>query len=121
MSRAAVATLAILVGLAIGGSVGWFAGRFVTVLKVADEQYDRDTALAWPVLSGDPAFRHLGPLNYPVGGFCLAGSVPTEADYDRLRAEMIRLFGEPRVDHILNDVRVEEPNPKQGGGPPEMH
>ena len=106
MSRAAAATLALLIGLAAGGAVGWFAGRFSAVIKAADEQYDRDTALAWPVISRDPAFRELGALHYPVGGFCLAGSVPTQADYDRLRAEMVRLFGEPRVGHILNDVRV---------------
>jgi hypothetical protein len=55
----------------------------------------------------DPAFRDVVTLYYPILGFHLAGSVKNQEDHNRLRAEMVRLFGEPRIGHIMQDVRAE--------------
>ena len=33
--------------------------------------------------------------------------VASRAHYDRLRAEVIRLLGEPRAGHVLQDVVIE--------------
>jgi hypothetical protein len=107
MSRAGGWIFGTLIGLGAGFYIGWEAGHFVTVQRLHNQQYERDAALVYPLLSGDPAFHRLGPLNYPVGGFCLVGTVPTQADHDRLRAELVRLLGEPRMAHVLNDVTVE--------------
>ncbi len=83
--------------------------QYIRAIREAERRFVADTELAAPVLASDPAFKWIGPTDFPVLGFCLSGPVPTRADYDRLRSEMLRLFGEARVDHVMNDVRVESP------------
>ncbi|HVK17472.1 MAG TPA: hypothetical protein VM533_11020 [Fimbriiglobus sp.] len=86
---------------------GWGAGKWYGVHHEFERRFEEERQLASPVLATDPAFRRLLPVNFPVLGFCLDGPVPTKADHDRLRAEMVRLFGEPRIEHVLSDVWIE--------------
>lgn len=96
-----------LVAVSLAGFAGWVGGGFVTARGEADRRYAEDLNLAAPVLAANPAFQRLMPVDFPVNGFCLSGPVATQTDYDRLRAEMIRLFGEPRAGHVLADVWIE--------------
>ena len=114
-----------LIGTVAGFCIGYPVGRLRMAFEEIERRYEEDCASAAPVLAADPAFRRLKTARYPVLGFCLEGPVAKQDDYDRLRAEMARLFGEPRVAHIMNDVVVEEKRgrgagalPDAGVGPP---
>jgi hypothetical protein len=96
-----------LIGLCITFYIGWSIGRWYGVHHEFERQFEEDRQLASPVLAIDPVFQRIMPVNFPVRGFCLSGPVPTQADHDRLRVEMVRLFGEPRIEHVLADVWVE--------------
>ena len=63
-----------------------------------------------------PNSGRLVTVNFPVAGICLAGPVETRDDYNRLRAEMVRLFGEPRIGHVMGDVLVEPAAAPDHGG-----
>jgi hypothetical protein len=100
-------------GLGLAFAAGWTAAIFTDGPRQAERRFKADCELAAPVLA-DPAFRRLEPFDFPVNGFSLGGPVATRAEYNRLQAEMARLFGEPRVGHIVADVWVEtgaEPGP----------
>ena len=60
-------------------------------------RYDEERDRVVPVLSADPAFARvaLGPRSD--GGISLSGEVPSQADLDRLRAQVARQVGEPRA------------------------
>ena len=98
----------VLVAVCIAGLAGWLGGACAQARREAERRYAEDLELAAPALT-HPAFKRLIPVDFPVRGFCLSGPVVTQADYDRLRAAMVRLFGEPRVEHVLADVWVETP------------
>jgi hypothetical protein len=99
-----------LLGLGLAFAAGWFAGAFTEGQRQADRRFREDCNVAAPILA-DPAFRRLEPFDFPVNGFSLGGPVPTQADYDRLSVEVSRVFGEPKVGHILADVWVEAAEP----------
>src|SRR5262245_14269935 len=91
-----------------GVCVVGLVGRLIveSVWRESERRYRHDSELAAPTLA-DPAYRRLLTTDFPSAGFCISGPVMTKAAYDRLRAEMTRLFGEERVDHIMADVWVE--------------
>jgi len=102
-----IAVVGTVVGAAAGLYFGWQLGQFYAVHRESERRYEADCALAAPVLAADPGFHQVVTFNFPVAGFCLGGPVPTQDDYDRLRAAMLRLFGEPRIGHVMQDVWVE--------------
>jgi hypothetical protein len=97
-----------VIGLCAAFKVGWEAGQFAAVHREFERRYEAERELVAPVLAADPAFRRLVTVNFPVAGICLAGPVDNWSDYNRLRAEMLRLFGEPRIGHVMQDVVVEQ-------------
>jgi hypothetical protein len=99
---------------------GWFFGGFTQAQREVQRRYQHDCELARPLLA-EPAFQRLVPFDFPVNGFCLGGPLATQADYERLRAEVTRLFGEPRVGHILADVWVEAAKPVVAPEPQQPH
>jgi hypothetical protein len=105
--RLALIVYGALIGVCAAFYAGCEAGKWYRAHHQFERRFEKERQLASPVLAADPAFRRLLPVNFPVLGFCLGGPVPTKADHDRLRAEMVRLFGEPRIDHRLADVWVE--------------
>lgn len=113
-----VIIVAALFGLALAFAAGWTAAIFSFGPMHSAERFRADCELAAPVLA-DPAFRRLEPFDFPVNGFSLGGPVATRAEYNRLEVEMGRLFGEPRVGHIVSDVWVEKAQqdvaPDRGG------
>ena len=84
----------------VGSLIVWNAYR------QAERRFQHDCELAAPALA-DPPSRRLLTLDFPSAGFYLDGPVATKADYDRLRAEMTRFFGEERVSHVMTNVWVE--------------
>jgi hypothetical protein len=82
--------------------------QFIQAKRDAERRFAVDVALATPVLSADPTFHRLIPVNFPVAGFCLSGPVPTRTDCDRLRSRMKSLFGEERMGHVMADVWIED-------------
>jgi hypothetical protein len=105
--RQALVALAFVVGLCTAFQVGWEAGQYAQAHREFERRYAEDRKLVAPVLAADPAFQRIVTVNFPVAGICLDGPVETRDDYDRLRAEMVRLFGEPRIGHVMQDVVVE--------------
>jgi hypothetical protein len=119
--RTGLIIIAVLLGLAVAFVAGWFGGGQYTHLEDKERRYEKDVEAVMPVLAADPAFRRLEPFDFPVNGFCLQGSVATQADYDRLWAEVARLLGELRVAHVMADVWIDgvkerpSPTPKRAG------
>jgi hypothetical protein len=105
--RKALVISAVLLGLCAAFCAGWFSGGRYTYMKVTERRYNQDVEFVMPGLAADPAFRRLETFDFPVNGFCLQGSVATQADYDRLWAEVLRLLGESRVGHVMADVWIE--------------
>jgi hypothetical protein len=99
-------TFAVLLGLAVAFGAGWVGGGMYTHRQDTERRYRDEVEAVMPVLSADPAFQKIEPSDFPVKGFCLLGSVATQADYDRLWNEVTRLVGETRVDHVMADVRI---------------
>ena len=89
------------------------------IRQESERRYEQERELVAPVLAADPAFGRIMTVDFPVAGICLSGPVETRDDYNRLRAAMIRLFGEPRVGHVTQEVWVEratEPAAAPGRG-----
>jgi hypothetical protein len=105
--RRALLIIGIVCGIGLAFGSGWFWGGFTQARREAERRYQQDCEMFAPVLTADPAFRRLLTFDFPVNGYSLGGPVATPADYDRLRREVARAFGEPRVGHILADVWVE--------------
>jgi hypothetical protein len=105
--RQALVVLAFVVGLCTAFRIGWEFGQLAEAHREFERRYAEEQKLVAPVLAADPAFRRIVTVNFPVAGICLAGYVETRDDYNRLRAEIVRLFGEPRIGHVMQDVVVE--------------
>jgi len=110
----------LLCGMLIGSAVGLYAGceygQFRALHNDYERRYEEERQLVAPILAADAAFLRIVTVNFPVAGICLAGYVPSQKDYDRLREKIIRLFGESRVGHIMGDVLV-EPNAERDSSP----
>ena len=110
---------AVLIGIVIGFSVGicvsFSMGGHLGALRAFERRYAEECELVAPVLASDPAYRKIVTVNFPVRGICLSGPLETQAEFDRLRAEMLRVLGEPRIGHVMSDVWVEKAD-IQGNG-----
>jgi hypothetical protein len=104
--RAALFIAGLLLGLATGFVGGREYGRYHGFLELNQLRYKEDQQAIAPFLASDAAFQRIVTLNDKNSGISLAGYVSTQQDYDRLRIETLRLFGEPRVAFIMRDVSV---------------
>ncbi len=104
--RLLLVVVAVVFGIGAGFAVGWQLGQYYAVHREFEQRYAAERSLVAPVLAADPAFRQITTVNFPVAGICLGGPLETRDDYERLRAAMLRLFGEPRIGHVMQDVWV---------------
>jgi hypothetical protein len=104
--RVALIVFALLIAFAVGFYFGGEYGEFRTLHRAWNRSYEDDCRLIVPLLVADPAFRRVDTLRYPVLGTCLAGEVDSQEDLRRLHTEMLRLFGESRVEHMMQSVKV---------------
>ena len=95
------------IGLADGFFFGLEFGAYREAHREFERRYEEDRGLVMPVLSADPSFRQIQTMNFPVAGLCLQGPVGSLEDRRRLNAAVLMLFGEQRVQHIMQDVVVE--------------
>ncbi|HEY1377868.1 MAG TPA: DUF2961 domain-containing protein [Gemmataceae bacterium] len=105
--RAAIIICALVIGPIAGIVVGEKYGHYAGAVSEFERRYEEDRKLIEPVLTTDPAFQQVTTLNFPVAGTCLQGPIKSRAAYNRLRGEMIRLFGESRIGHMMQDVFIE--------------
>jgi hypothetical protein len=85
-------------GLLVGGII--CEGRAYTARFLEEQE-----AVA-PILAADPAFAHVTLIARSSGGIDLGGTVPTQADLDRLRSQVARALGEPRSRVVTLAVMV---------------
>jgi hypothetical protein len=115
MRHAVVIGVAVVAGLCTGGGIGFKLGSeigcYQEAIRQFERRYEEDEKLVATVLAGDLSLEAVHSMNYPVLGLCLEGSVKVRQDRERLRAEMVRLFGESRISHIMQDVLVEDDGP----------
>ena len=71
-----------------------------------NEQYRRERELIAPILAADPAYSRIEIYPLSVGGISLVGGVPTAADKDRLREQVIRAVGEARASQMMLGIDV---------------
>lgn len=105
--RLILVMIGLVVGLFAGFYFGWEFGQYQEAHREFEQRYRDDRERIDPVLAANPAFRRLTMSNFPVAGICLGGPVATREDYNRLRAEMVRIFGESRIANVMYDVFVE--------------
>lgn len=103
LGLAAVAALSFAVGLIAGE----LHANYMTKLSL----FRRERTVIRQVLAGDPAWRHIHlEFTTPHGTAYLHGSVPTQADLDRLRT---------RVEHAVGAAESEDRFSLIGVGPPD--
>lgn len=96
--------------LMVVGFLVFTAGAYGIVYRAiwkSEQRFRNDAEQLVPFLNADPAYRRLIAVNFPSLGYSLSGPVETQADFDRLRLEVVRVFGEERAPHIMSDVWIE--------------
>src|SRR5690349_2774453 len=95
----------VIVGFIVftAGAYGFF---YMAVWK-SEHRFRNDAEQLAPFLNADHAYRELIAVKFPSLGYSLSGPVETEAAFDRLRQEVVQVFGEERVPHIMADVWIE--------------
>ena len=95
----------VFAGVVVAGLVTLYIGE----VRERHQRCDREREIIAPVLSADPAFGRIEMVDdtAPGSGLLLLGPVATSEDRARLRAEVVRKFGEPRADAILMLVYAE--------------
>jgi hypothetical protein len=88
----------------------------IAVTREHNQRYLHERNLLAPVLASDPAFADVKiEMDTLHGGIYLVGSVKVSA-LDRFRAELVRLFGEPRAKVLLSGgffgTHLDVPAPK---------
>lgn len=93
-----------IVFLLVSLTCAWFAGEWTGGYRERHQRYLNERDLLAPVLANDPAFADIKILEAtgPGGGIYLIGSVKVGAPFERLKAELMKLFGEPRAKELLN-------------------
>lgn len=100
------AIFAFLAGAILGCAVGVFLGGLASEQSAYSKQYREERQDIEPLLERDAAFREIRCSQRSNGGVSLSGSVPTQADWDRLRELPVRAFGERRAEKLMSGLRV---------------
>jgi hypothetical protein len=115
-------TLRSLLLLVVVGFVVFTTGAYAIVYLAvwkSEQRFRNDAEQLAQFLNADPAYRELIAVNFPSLGYSLSGPVETQANLDRLRQEVVRVFGEERAPHIMADVWI-EPRSKAKAKPNEQ-
>ncbi|QDV38491.1 hypothetical protein [Tautonia plasticadhaerens] len=107
---------ALLGALAVSFGIGWAVGGLQGETNAYHRRFLDDRALLKPILAADPAFSGVEIEELSIGAASLSGEVDSAEDLDRLRAEVIRVFGESRVEEIMDGVSVDEDERPQTPG-----
>lgn len=104
--RSALLYFGICFGICFVIAVSFGLGRGLTELEAYSKQYQEERALIEPFLASDPAFKEIKCSQRSNGGVSLMGTVPKQADWDRLHEQIIRFVGERRASEIMYGVQV---------------
>jgi hypothetical protein len=100
----------IAVGVAVGCFwAGYGCGALRTTVRAYHSVFEREERAIREVLNSDPAFSRVEVTESMDGEAHLRGEVETEADKERLRAAMIKAFGERRGTEFAGSVQVRTP------------
>lgn len=106
----------IIGGLLVAFCLAWLAGHWTGGYRERHRRYLHERELITPVLASDPDFENVQVIEEtgPGGGILLFGTVRSQVARDRLKAELVRLFGEPRAKYLMEwDGLSVQPNPRQ--------
>ena len=103
--------LLIVGGLVFSHATMFFAGRIVGEAigswGVLDRRFEHERTLIEPVLDADPAFSSVEvAMSSYDGSAYLSGEVRGPPDLDSLRSEMLRIFGESRINDLIYAVSI---------------
>jgi hypothetical protein len=85
----------ILVAFAVVFSAGTLLGLVVGAVRERDYRFSREREVMGSMLKGEPAFAGIQiKMNSSDGSAYLSGEVETKEQYERLRSNVKRLFGE---------------------------
>lgn len=104
MRRPFVLAVVLLGCMAVSGAIGWLSGHWMGEHRERQLHFERERDLIAPFLASDAAYEQVQivPETGPGGGVLMFGTVKTQAALDRLRAELVRLFGEPRAKDLIS-------------------
>ena len=107
LSWGAAIVLCILIQGAIFG-IGFLIGAITGENGSAHRRYLTEEGVMAPIIQADPAFTEIEILQGCDGSLSLGGEVPTPADLDRLKGQVIRVVGEPRSMEVMRPVQVKQ-------------
>ncbi|MDY3558524.1 hypothetical protein R5W23_005644 [Gemmata sp. JC673] len=99
-----IAGTGLVLGMCFG--CGLMAGLLGGTRKAYHLRYLEEREAVAPILKADPAFAGIELCERSSGGIYLMGEVPTPADVERLRVQVLRTVGEPRSREVMLNVSV---------------
>lgn len=99
---------AAILSTVLGGAIGFGFGLLYAEGQAKMQKYLDEREAVEPIIASDPAFRELKTLARSIGGIELIGTVPQQADHERLRNRLVQLFGEKRAAEIIRPVCIDK-------------
>jgi hypothetical protein len=103
VGRAGMRKVAIIGGLLLAFFLTWVAGHWTGGYQERHQHYLDERKLIDPILANDADFDGVRIMEEtgPGGGILLYGNVKSLAARDRLKAELVRVFGEQRAKVLI--------------------
>ncbi len=94
----------LLVVFAASCTSAWLMGSWVGGYRERHQRFLDEQNLIAPFLADDPAYAQVTIVEStgPGGGILMFGSVRTKVALERLKAELVRVFGEPRANQLIS-------------------
>src|SRR5262245_59820766 len=101
--RRVIIIVGLLVFLTLSWTSGWVIGLSTGGYRERHQRFLDEQGLLAPILASDSAFENVRVIEEtgPGGGIQVFGTVKSAAALERLRAELMRVFGEPRARALL--------------------
>src|SRR5690242_15979124 len=108
--------VAVIGGLLLAFFLTWVAGHSSGGYQERHQRYLNERKLIDPILANDPDLEKVKVIEEtgPGGGILMFGSPKSQQARDRLKAELVRLFGEPRAKYLMEwDGLTVDSNPNR--------
>lgn len=107
MLRRLLLVVAVLLALVLVFSTGLLVGYMRGLSQERVSRYDGESNVLTPVLRSNPGYLRVEIYMYTGDGIALlAGTLDTQAEYDRLRSRVVKLLGESRIDERFGGLSV---------------
>ncbi len=106
LARRLLMITGLLLALGFCLSFGVILGLLAGETGAYHRRYLEEKEVIAPILAADPALAAVELDEYPGGGVCLVGDVPTPEDLERLQSGVVRAVGQRRAEEVMGAVGV---------------